>query len=89
MFFFVGSHPSTHVTILVMLICSIVSSFLTRLFILFFCGSRYSDDEYDSGDTMQFEDAALATRAAAKSAERAASAAKVAADFANKTAIPI
>ncbi|TVU10258.1 hypothetical protein EJB05_43778, partial [Eragrostis curvula] len=61
--------------------------------------SGYSDDEYDNGGTMQFEDAddesddggtmqfkdaASAARAAAESAERAASAAKAAADFANK-----
>lgn len=50
--------------------------------------SRYSDDEYDNGDTMQFKDAASAARAAAESAERAASAAKAAADFANKNNHP-
>ncbi|CAN6198789.1 unnamed protein product [Urochloa humidicola] len=50
--------------------------------------SRYSDDEYDSEDTMQFKDAASAARAAAESAQRAASAAKAAADFANKNNQP-
>ncbi|RLN35093.1 uncharacterized protein C2845_PM03G05290 [Panicum miliaceum] len=50
--------------------------------------SRYSDDESDNGDTMQFKDAASAARAAAESAERAASAAKAAADFANKNSHP-
>ncbi|XP_062198550.1 uncharacterized protein LOC133901265 [Phragmites australis] len=46
--------------------------------------SRYSDDEYDNGGTMQFKDAASAARAAAESAERAAFAAKAAADLAYK-----
>ena len=69
-------------------ICSIISSFLTHVFLFFFCSSRYSDDESDDGDTMQFKDAASAARAAAESAERAASAAKAAADFANKNNHP-